>query len=208
MFDLQHAGLFMLATIMLNLTPGPDMLYVATRTLGQGRKGGLASAFGIGAGCLVHVAAATLGLSAILAYSATGYQMIKYTGAAYLIYLGVRTLWKVQPLGLKTLSEEHSMRRIFWQGALTNVLNPKVALFFMSFLPQFVNPEAGSVTGQIATLGMMFDLSGTTVLIIVATLFGRAATWLETRPRFWRFQRWFTGSVFVGLGLRLALSKR
>ena len=208
MFDLQHAGLFMLATIMLNLTPGPDMLYVATRTLGQGRKAGLASSFGIGVGCLVHVAAATLGLSAILTYSSTAYQVVKYAGAAYLVYLGIRTFRSVQPLGFSSLSDGHSLRRVFWQGALTNVLNPKVALFFLSFLPQFVDSKSGSVAKQIISLGMMFDVSGTTVLVIVALLFGQAAVWLEARPKFWHFQRWFTGSVFVSLGVRLAIPNR
>ena len=208
MFELSQLALFMGATLALNLTPGPDMLYVATRSLGQGRKAGIASAFGIGAGCFVHILAATLGISAIISYSAVAFTTIKLLGAAYLIYLGIRTFMSKSGPTLAKISYQDSPRKMFWQGVLTNALNPKVALFFLSFLPQFVHAEHGSVTAQIATLGIMFDISGTTVLLVVAAFFGQAATCMERHPGFWKGQKWFTGSVFVAMWAKLALARR
>ncbi len=208
MFELPQLALFMGATLALNLTPGPDMLYVATRSIGQGRKAGMASAFGIGAGCFVHILAATLGISAIISYSAVAFTTIKLLGAGYLIYLGIRTLLTKSGPALAKISYQDSPKKMFWQGVITNALNPKVALFFLSFLPQFVHAEHGSVTAQIAMLGIMFDISGTTVLLIVAAFFGQAATWLEQHPGFWKGQKWFTGSVFVAMGAKLAFAKR
>jgi threonine/homoserine/homoserine lactone efflux protein len=206
MFEPSQLALFMLATLALNLTPGPDMLYTATRSLGQGRKAGIASALGIGTGTIVHIVAATFGLSAILSYSAFTFMAIKYLGAAYLIYLGIKTLRSKAQLHLGTDVSKDSTSRIFWQGVITNVLNPKVALFFLSFLPQFVNPERSSVGLQLTTLGVLFDISGTTVLLVIAIAVGHASGWLENRPTFWKLQKWFTGSVFIALGARLALA--
>ncbi len=208
MFDLSQLAIFMAATLALNLTPGPDMLYTATRSLGQGKRAGVASALGIGAGTIVHIIAATLGLSAVLSYSAVTFMAIKYLGAAYLIYLGIKTFRNKEQLHLGKNVARESTRRIFWQGVVTNILNPKVALFFLSFLPQFVNPERGSVGLQLATLGIMFDISGVTVLLIVAFAVGHASGWLESKPTFWKVQKWFTGSVFIALGARLALADR
>lgn len=206
MFEPSQLALFMLATLALNLTPGPDMLYTATRSLGQGRKAGIASALGIGTGTIVHIVAATFGLSAILSYSAFTFMAIKYLGAAYLIYLGIKTLRSKAQLHLGKDVSKDSTSRIFWQGVITNVLNPKVALFFLSFLPQFVNPERSSVGLQLTTLGVLFDISGTTVLLVIAIAVGHASGWLENRPTFWKLQKWFTGSVFIALGARLALA--
>jgi threonine/homoserine/homoserine lactone efflux protein len=208
MFEFSQLALFMGATLALNLTPGPDMLYVATRSLGQGRKAGIASAFGIGVGCFAHIIAATLGLSAVLSYSATAFMVIKLIGAAYLIYLGIRTFMSRSGPTLARVSADDSPSKIFWQGVITNVLNPKVALFFLSFIPQFVHANHGSPIAQIATLGVLFDISGTSVLLIVALFFGQAGKWVETHPGFWRAQKWFTGSVFVALGAKLALTER
>lgn len=208
MFDLSQLAIFMAATLALNLTPGPDMLYTATRSLGQGKRAGVASALGIGAGTVVHIIAATLGLSVVLSYSAVTFMAIKYLGAAYLIYLGIKTFRNKEQLHLGKNVARESTRRIFWQGVVTNILNPKVALFFLSFLPQFVNPERGSVGLQLATLGIMFDISGVTVLLIVAFAVGHASGWLESKPTFWKVQKWFTGSVFIALGARLALADR
>lgn len=208
MFEFSQLALFMAATLALNLTPGPDMLYVATRSLGQGRRAGLASALGIGVGGLVHITAATLGLSAVISYSATAFMTIKFVGAAYLIYLGIRTFDSKAGPTLGKIDQQDSPRKMFWQGVVTNVLNPKVALFFLSFIPQFVHADHGSTTVQIATLGIMFDISGTTVLLVVAAFFGRAGTWMERHPGFWKVQKWFTGSVFIALGAKLAISER
>lgn len=208
MFEFSQLAIFMAATLALNLTPGPDMLYTATRSLGQGKRAGIASALGIGAGTIVHIVAATLGLSAVLSYSAVTFTVIKYLGATYLIYLGIKTFRNKAQLQLGTNVVRESTRRIFWQGVVTNILNPKVALFFLSFLPQFVNPERGSVGLQLATLGIMFDISGVTVLLVIALAVGHASGWLERQPTFWKVQKWFTGSVFIALGARLALADR
>lgn len=208
MFDLSQVALFLLATVTLNITPGPDMLYCAARTLGQGKRAGIASALGISTGCLVHTLAAALGVSAILSYSAITFLIIKYLGAAYLIYLGIKTFRSKSPMGINRDIAPVSTAKIFWQGVVTNVLNPKVALFFLSFLPQFVHPERGSVALQITALGLMFITSGTIVLIAMILIVGRAGRWLEARPAFVRAQKWFTGSVFIALGARLALADR
>ena len=190
------------------VTPGPDMLYVATRSLGQGKAAGVASASGIAAGSLVHLAAAVTGLSALMAYSATAFMVTKYVGAVYLIYLAVRTVIT----GKETLdspeTEHLSLTRVFWQGALTNVLNPKVALFFLSFLPQFVDTGKGNTAGQIILLALLFNLTGTTVNVLVALTTSHLNGWIARHPLGWRIQRWITGSILAGLGVRLALTER
>jgi threonine/homoserine/homoserine lactone efflux protein len=208
MFEFSQLALFMGATLALNLTPGPDMLYVATRSLGQGRRAGIASALGIGVGCFAHIIAATLGLSAVLSYSATAFLAVKLIGAAYLIYLGIRTLMSNSGPAMARVNAGDTPGKVFWQGVITNVLNPKVALFFLSFIPQFVHADHGSTTAQIAALGIMFDISGTSVLLVVALFFGKAGQWIQTHPGFWRVQKWFTGSVFIALGARLAISDK
>jgi len=184
------------------------MLYVTTRSLGQGRKAGVVSAIGIGVGNLVHTLAAALGLSALLMSSAIAYSVVKYVGAAYLIYLGVRMILRNEHNGSLTTLSDASLRRIFSQAIATSVLNPKVALFFIAFLPQFANPSQGSVALQIAVLGALFSTTGTIVNTTVALLSGSFGDWLQTRPRFSQFQQWFTGSVFVALGTSIALPER
>jgi threonine/homoserine/homoserine lactone efflux protein len=198
-------GLFLFATITLNLTPGPDTLYVIARSAGQGRRAGVVSAMGIGAGTIVHITAAAIGLSALLMSSAIAFDLVRFAGAVYLLYLGIRTLTgrtnqvhagRAAPLGIG---------RVFRQGVITNVLNPKVALFFLAFIPQFVDPARGSVAWQFVLLGGIFDISGTIVNTVVALAAGSISRWLSGSPRAARAQRWFTGGVFVALGARLAL---
>lgn len=197
----------MTATLALNLAPGPDMLYVIARSVGQGQRAGVISALGIGAGCLAHTLAAAFGLSALLMSSAVAYDLVRYAGAIYLIYLGVRALLD------KTRTEEQSevkpdsLASIFYQGVVTNVLNPKVALFFLAFLPQFAN-RGGPLAWQIFVLGLLFNISGTSVNIMVALLGGRIGKAFERRPAIAQAQRRLTGVVFIALGLRLAFSKR
>ncbi|HXE92027.1 MAG TPA: LysE family translocator [Terriglobales bacterium] len=199
---------FLAAALLLNVTPGPDMLYVIGRSVGQGRKAGVVSAVGIFVGCLVHIVAAAVGLAALLASSAAAFDAVRYAGAAYLICLGVRLL-ALRNGSLETEAlEPASLRSIFWQGVVTNVLNPKVALFFLAFLPQFVDARRGSVAFQILFLGMVFDVGGTLVNLAVAAAGGRLGDLLRRSPRLARWQRWFTGTVFLGLGLRLAWSRK
>lgn len=208
MIDPGSLLIFTLAGIGLNVTPGPDMVYVATRTVGQGRSAGVVSSFGIAAGSLVHMTAAAFGLSALFAYSDLAYHIVKYLGAAYMIYLGVRILLSplhTSPLSGRVRKRQDNLVHVFWQGALTNLLNPKVALFFISFLPQFVDPSRGPVATQILMLGLVFNITGTTVNVAVAYVVGFGAGWLQRSPRIARFQQWFAGSVLVALGVRLAI---
>ena len=200
---------FALTGLLLNLTPGSDMLYIIARSSGQGIKAGIVSALGIGAGCLVHIMAAVVGLSALIAQSALAFDIIKYIGAAYLIYLGVKSvLSKKKSLIIHNRLEQLSLRKVFWQGVLTNVLNPKVALFFLAFLPQFIDITKDNTPLQIFFLGMWFDVVGTIVNILVALLFGKIGAWLSKSPVFIKWQERITGVILIGLGIKMALSSK
>jgi len=201
--------IFAFASLMLNITPGNDMLYVATRSTSQGVKAGIVSALGIAGGCIVHLLAAVIGLSAVIANSAIAFDIIKYSGAAYLVYLGIKAfISKQNKFSINEKIEKKSLSKLFWQGALTNVLNPKVALFFLAFLPQFIHPEKANTAMQIALLGLWFDFSGTIVNIIVAALFGKLGNWLADKQAFIKWQNKITGLLLVGLGIKVALSSR
>ena len=207
--EINNFLLFAFASFMLNITPGADMLYVATRSVSQGVKAGIISALGIMAGCVVHLAAAVAGLSAIIANSATAFSIVKYLGAAYLVYLGLKSFFSKQNrFEVKTGSETLSLSKIFWQGAGTNVLNPKVALFFLAFLPQFIDLKTGDTKWQTLLLGTWFNISGTIVNIIVAIVFGRMGNWFAKRRWFINWQNKITGLVLLGLGIKVALSSR
>jgi threonine/homoserine/homoserine lactone efflux protein len=201
--------IFALASLVLNITPGNDMLYVATRSTSQGIKAGIVSALGIAGGCIVHLLAAVAGLSAIIASSAIAFDIVKYVGAAYLAYLGIRSiLSKQNKFSLNENVEKKSLSKLFWQGVLTNVLNPKVALFFLAFLPQFIHPEKGNASMQILLLGLWFNFSGTVVNCIVALLFGKLGNWLADKQAFIKWQNKITGLLLIGLGIKVALSSR
>jgi threonine/homoserine/homoserine lactone efflux protein len=189
---------FLTAGLLLNITPGPDMLYVIARSAGQGRAAGIVSALGIGVGCFFHICAVAFGLAEILRTVPLAYEVVRYSGAAYLIWLGARMLAK-KPEGPVTV-QAASLRRIFGQGVLTNVLNPKVALFFLAFLPQFIDPHLPAAR-QVVTLGLIFDTSGTIVNLAVAMAAGAARAFLPSGFRY------VTGGVFLALGLRLGFQK-
>ena len=197
-------ALFVAAGLALNLTPGPDMLYVAARGAGEGRSAGIASALGIGVGMLVHIALVAAGLAAVLGAVPVAYLAIRLGGAAYLIYLGVRALASHAALEAATLTPA-PLGAIFRQGVITNVLNPKVALFFLAFLPQFVDASRGNPALQVVALGLLFDTTGTLVNLAVAVGSSRAAARLRA-PSVW-LQR-VTGGIFIALGLKLALASR
>jgi len=200
---------FALAALMLNLTPGNDMLYVAARSTSQGVKAGIISSFGIMVGCLVHIIFAVIGISAIIAESAVAFNIIKYLGAGYLIYLGIRSiLSKKKSIVIRSGLKPLSNRKIFLQGVITNVLNPKVALFFLAFLPQFIHTENNNAHWQILFLGIWFDVGGTLVNIIVAMLFGKIGKWLSQSPRFVQWQERLTGIMLIVLGIKVAVSSR
>ena len=187
---------FVTAMLLLNITPGPDMLYVIARSAGQGRAAGIASALGIGGGCFFHIFAVAFGLAELLRTVPMAYRMIRYAGAAYLVYLGIRTLLS-KSAGAPVVTSA-GLSRIFWQGVITNVLNPKVAMFFLAFLPQFLDPR-GSLFRQNLLLGLLFDASGTIVNIVVALAASKAGTLIPPQLRF------VSGGVFVALGIRIAI---
>lgn len=198
---------FLLAALALNVAPGPDMLYVIGRSVGQGRQAGVVSALGIFAGCWAHILAAAVGVAALLRSSPMAFNIVRYAGAAYLLYLGVRIIVQRSRLETQELPSE-SLGNIFRQGVITNVLNPKVALFFLALLPQFVDARRGNVALQIVLLGLIFNVGGTLVNLAVAYAGGTLGELLRRSPRFARIQKWFTGLVFIGLGARLAWQRR
>jgi threonine/homoserine/homoserine lactone efflux protein len=200
---------FAITGLLLNLTPGNDMLYIIARSSGQGTKAGVVSALGIGAGCIVHIFAAVIGLSALIAESAVAFNFIKYLGAAYLIYLGAKSLLaKKDTLQIDQKLPPLSYQKIFWQGVVTNVLNPKVALFFLAFLPQFIHVHKANPSLQILFLGTWFNVVGTIVNILVALLFGKIGAWLSRSPAFIQWQERITGLLLIGLGIKVALSAK
>jgi threonine/homoserine/homoserine lactone efflux protein len=205
--DLHSFLLFLAAGLALNFTPGPDMLYVAARGASEGRPAGVASALGIGAGTLVHITLVALGLAALLRAVPVAYLVVRVGGAAYLIYLGVRAIRSRGTLVLQRV-EPAPLRMVFRQGVITNVLNPKVALFFLAFLPQFVDPSRGNPVVQIVVLGLVFDVTGTLVNLGVAVGASRAASRLRGASRARDILQKVTGALFIGLGLRLAFGSR
>ena len=197
---------FMTAAIVLLVIPGPAVLYIVARSVDQGRKAGLASCSGIATGGLVHVLAAAFGLSALLVSSAMAYSVVKYAGAAHLIYLGIKK-FRERPAadGVKHVLPA-SLRHVYAQGVLVQVLNPKAAIFFFAFLPQFVNPRRGPVILQFLALGMVFTVMGFTSDSLWALTAGSAAGCLQRNSTFLRHQQYVSGTVYIGLGLATAVS--
>lgn len=206
MLDGGTVVVFGVAALALLVVPGPSVLYIVARGIDQGRAAALASALGVQVGSLVHVAAAALGVSAVLASSATAFAAIKFLGAAYLIWLGVRTLLGREGGGAAVRRAPRSRRRLFGQAVVVQVLNPKVALFFLAFLPQFVDPARGSVAGQTLLLGGMLTGLGVLTDGTYALLAGTAGGWLRENAGFARAQRWVAGTVYLGLGVGTALA--
>jgi len=198
--------LFMTGAIALLLIPGPAVLYILSRSIGQGRPAGLVSAMGIAVGSLFHVAAATLGLSALLVSSVAAFQAVKYAGAAYLIYLGIRTLRSADTHLLQPSAGGRSLHNVFGQGVLVNLLNPKTALFFLAFLPQFVDPTRGHATLQILELGVLFSLMGWMSDSVWALLAGAFAAHIRGNARIRKVQRSVSGGTLIALGLASAFS--
>ena len=198
---------FFIAAFVLAVTPGPGIAYVVARTAAGGRAEGLASCIGTGLGGMLHVGAAALGLSVLLAQSAVAFSLVKYIGAAYLVYLGIRLLLS-KAVSAPVHTKSTGSRRALLEGILVEALNVKTALFFLAFLPQFADPAHGPVALQIVALGCLFNLSGTLVNVVVACLASSVRQWLIPGQRGERIFRWLTGTVFIGLGIRLALADR
>jgi threonine/homoserine/homoserine lactone efflux protein len=204
--DLSTLSVFLIAASVLLITPGPAVLYIVTRSIDQGRMAGIVSVLGIAVGTLFHIAAAAFGLSALLVSSALAFSLVKYAGAAYLIYLGLRKLIVREELQPQEMKKDKSLTHIFYEGIIVNLLNPKTALFFFAFLPQFVNVHRGNITSQILFLGLIFIIMGVTSDGLYAVLSGSLGHWLRGNLRFLRVERYFAGSVYIGLGVTTALS--
>jgi len=198
--------LFVTGAAILLVIPGPAVFYIVSRSVGHGRAAGLVSAMGIAAGTLFHLAAATLGLSALLASSALAFQFVKYLGAAYLVYLGIRVLRSDVTVALEAANGERQLAHIFGHGVLVNLLNPKTALFFLAFLPQFVEPARGHATLQIFQLGVLFALMGWCSDSMWALLAGTVAERIRGSVRLRRTQRNLSGGALIALGLATAFS--
>ena len=198
--------LFVSAAMVLLAIPGPAVLYILGRSIGQGRRAGVVSALGIGVGTLVHVAAAAIGLSALLVSSATAFSLVKYLGAAYLIYLGVQKLRREDSFEAAGQTERAKLSRIFGQGIVVNILNPKTALFFFAFLPQFVDPTRGKVAVQILFLGVLFAVMGVMSDSVWALSSGTVAHWLRRDKRWMRTQRYVSGGMLISLGVATAFA--
>ena len=209
MYGIHDYGLFVASAVLLNIAPGQDTLYILGRSIGQGRRIGVCSALGVSAGTLVHTVAAALGLTAILAASATAFLVVKLAGAAYLVWLGIRALMApALVVPAPASSVRAGAAKAFRQGLLTNVLNPKVALFFLAFLPQFVAPDSAAKTSAFLVLGLTFVTTGTIWVLILATAAAQVRGLLTDRPRVQVWIARIMGSLFVFLGLRLAVSER
>ncbi len=205
--DLTHAALFVGAALALLVTPGPAVLYIVTRSVDRGRRAGLVSVLGICTGTLVHVAAAALGLSALLVSSALAFNVVRWLGAVYLIVLGVRTLLDRDGVSVDVANQgPDDLHSVFRQGVIVNVLNPHTALFFFAFLPQFVNPSRGRLPLQMMTLGLVFVGLSAITDSGWAIAAGAAGHWIKSHPRFARGQRFLTGGALIGLGATAALT--
>lgn len=192
----------------LILAPGPDMLYVITRGVTQGRRAGMLSAVGVICGILVHTTAAAFGLTLILQTSALAFLIVKTLGGIYLIYLGVKAWRDKSTFSIQTSASRLSLQRVFWQGVLSNVLNPKIAIFFLAFLPQFVDRGSGNVPLQMIFLGLTFACFGLCFLLVIGYSSGKIGSLLTRRPHYGQFLQRLAGGILIGLGIRLALTER
>jgi threonine/homoserine/homoserine lactone efflux protein len=209
MFGIHDFGLFLAAGVLLNLTPGPDTAYILGRTVAQGREAGIASALGICVGSIFHTCAAALGLSAILVSSANAFDLIKLIGGAYLIFLGAKMIIdRSKSSGRQLHFRQCTNAAVFRQGALTNMLNPKVALFFLAFLPQFIDPASPAKVLAFLTLGLTFVSTGTVWCLVLAWFGSAFSKRLRTNATIGRWVSGTVGALFIFLGLRLATANR
>ena len=201
-------ALFTAVSWALIIAPGPDMFYVITRAMTHGRRAGIVSAVGVVSGILVHTTAAALGLTVLFQSSALAFLVVKYLGAAYLIYLGFKGWRNKDTFSLQAPAANTSLSALFGQGLMSNVLNPKIGIFFLAFLPQFVNQGSSQVTLQMASLGLTFAFFGLCFLVTVGYFAGTVGAWLTQRPQYTNTLRWLNGGILIGLGVRLALTEQ
>ena len=208
MIGIENYYTFLFAGILLNLTPGADTIYIISRSVAQGRKAGIASVLGISTGSIIHTTFAALGLSMILARSALAYEMVQYAGAGYLLYLGIKMfIYRSDTFLTQSQVNDGRLTEIYRQGVLTNVLNPKVALFFLSFLPQFVNPQYAKGPLPFLLLGLTFTMTGTIWCFIVAYSAASLTKRLRQNQMLLKIMQKICGFVFICLGLQLAVRK-
>ena len=196
------------ATVLLCIIPGPDMLYIITRSTAQGRSAGVISCVGIALGGLLQTSAVALGLTGLFLVVPIAYDVIKYIGAAYLVYLGIRAILSREEFVRSSSNEKTSLTHTFWQGTFTTLLNPKVAFFYIAFLPQFVDKTQGHIPLQLLVLGLVFNATGLAVDASIALLASFLGTWLKSHTGAAKLLGWLTGFVFIGLGIRLAFSQQ
>lgn len=208
MIEPSKFALFIGVSWALILSPGPDMLYVITRGMAHGRRAGVLSAIGVVCGILVHTSAAAFGLTLILRTSALAFLIVKFVGAAYLLYLGIKAWRDKSTFTLQTADPIAKSSTLFWQGVLSNVLNPKIAIFFLAFLPQFVDRASSHITLQMVILGLMFAGFGLCFLLVVGYSSGTIGKWLTYRPQYAQFFQRLAGGILIGLGIRLALTEK
>ena len=208
MIEPAKLALFITVSWALIIAPGPDMLYVITRGMTHGRGAGMLSAVGVICGILVHTTAAALGLTIIFQTSALAFLIVKYLGALYLIYLGIKSWRDKSNFDLQRSSSPVRSSQLFWQGVLSNVLNPKIAIFFLAFLPQFVDKGSGQMTLQLIVLGLTFAFFGLCFLLVIGYSSGTIATYITGRPQYAQFAQRVSGGILIGMGLRLALTEQ
>jgi RhtB (resistance to homoserine/threonine) family protein len=210
MFGIINFETFLIAGLILNLTPGADTMYILGRSISQGKKAGILSALGISTGSIFHIIFATLGLSIILAKSAIAFEIVKYLGAAYLIFLGLKAIFKKTNVKFE-LDKENKItdyKKIYVSGILTNILNPKVALFFLAFLPQFIDPNYVKSSLPFLILGITFLTTGTIWCLILALFSSKISNRIRKNYRIKKWLDKITGGIFIALGLKLALTKK
>ena len=200
--------LFLTASLVVIVAPGPDNILVLTRGVTLGRRAALVSAAGASAGLVTHSVFAAAGLSVLLARSSAAFSVVKYAGAAYLVYLGVRALSGRGRFIPERGAAPVGLWSVFVQAVASNVLNPKIAVFFLAYLPQFAGPATGGTTARLLALGLTFALLTWVIFSVIALFSGTFGAWLRSRPRIGTYLGWLTGSVLIGLGLRLALPER
>ena len=206
MIDASTLSVFSLAVLALVISPGPAVFYIVARTIEQGRWAGIVSTLGIGVGTICHIIAATVGLSALFMSSALAFNLVKYAGAGYLIYLGFKTLRSTGYTHEITSVPQLPLHEIFYQAILVNLLNPKTTLFFFAFLPQFVDPARSAVAVQIALLGLIIIIIGLVSDLAYVLLAGSIGGWLKQNPRMERIQRYIAGGTYITLGVVAAMS--
>ncbi|UZO80543.1 LysE family translocator [Aquimarina sp. ERC-38] len=210
MFGIVNFEAFLLAGLILNITPGADTMYILGRSISQGKKAGILSALGISTGAIFHVIFATLGLSVILAKSALAFELVKYVGAVYLVFLGLKMILKKSEgaFEIDKLSTTTNYRKIYLSGVLTNLLNPKVALFFLAFLPQFIDPSYSQNSLSFLILGITFLITGTLWCLLLAIFSSKLSGQIRKNYKIKKWLDKITGGIFILLGIKLALFKR